>query len=162
MRAFWLASLAVVGAIYLSGCAAPIGHHAVDLSPEQLGGQTHGVTDSAYPALPHAGADSDLPAQRAAGYAGGMIMTHPVYAFKPYNVGRWLIWSLFAHHFFLCIHVCLTTVDLKYVRNFFDSKQNNYAHAKHIFFVIRIHVNYAYVFCGGTFRQLIANATCIN
>ena len=34
--------------------------------------------------------------------------------------------------FFLCI--CLTTVDLKYVRNFFDSKQNNYAHAKHIFF----------------------------
>ena len=24
-----------------------------------------------------------------------MIMTRPVYAFKPYNVGRWVIWTLF-------------------------------------------------------------------
>jgi branched-chain amino acid transport system permease protein len=78
-------------------------HHAADLRLRAV--ETQDQPGGAHPALSVSGPDADLPAQGPARHAGRLEMSTPpdmatttpaYYAFKPYNVGRWIIWSLFA------------------------------------------------------------------
>ena len=58
------------------------------------------LADRADPAVPVPGADPDLPAQGPARHAGGLSMDarrdYRTTAPSRYNVGRWLVWGLFA------------------------------------------------------------------